>query len=134
MTTHRLSLRDLVKIEKITSAREQAALAKLSQAAARRQAAAKAIAEIRAVQYEAGSVEEAELIANWFVWQQKELAERNMKLAAAEAAYHQAVRECGRQVAEHAVLTNLLARAKKSEARDRESRAAETTFPVGQSR
>ena len=127
------SSKDMSLITAITCAREQAALARISKAAACRDRAAEAVARLLAINPQAKSLIEAELISNWLVWKQSELRKRNIALAAAEAEYQKVVRQSGRHIAEHAVTTELLAQAKTEASRIRNERDS-VTFLDEQSR
>ena len=131
--TRRPSPKDMTMIAAITRAREQAALARISKAAARRDKATRAVAELLAIEPEARSFAEAQLISKWLLWKQGELKKRNIELAAAEAEYKRTARQSGREIAEHAVVSELFEQAKEEAFREREARDA-ITFLDGQSR
>lgn len=124
--TRRLS-RDLAELEKLTRAREQAALAMLARVAAKKQAAAQRVIELMTQEYQATTVDELVQVSRWYAWRNQELSKRNTQLAAIEAEYRQAVKECGRFVAEQAVVEELAQKARKDEAALRQKRQALTS-------
>lgn len=124
--TRRLS-RDLAELEKLTRAREQAALAMLARVAAKKQAAAQRVIELMTQEYQATTVDELVQLSRWYAWRNQELSKRNTQLAAIEAEYRQAVKECGRFVAEQAVVEELAQKARKDEAALRQKRQALTS-------
>lgn len=121
-----ISAAKMAVIVAITHAREQSALARISKAVERRDEAAKAVNQLLAVDPEPKSAAEAKLTSKWLIWKQKELGKRNVELAAAEAEYQKTVRQSGREIAEHAVMTGLLAQARSKARRDRETQASIT--------
>ncbi len=113
----------LLELAKLTRTREQVALGRLADADAERRRAAQGIAELRDTRHEVETTEQAALLARWMLWRDQELARRNAKLAVLEARLAIIKRDCGRAVAEHAVVEKLILDAKRQEARMRDRAA-----------
>lgn len=118
---------NLAELQKLTHAREQIARAKLAKIAKTKRDKETLVAELRIKVYHPKTSVEASLVSRWQVWQTAELIKLNTELAAIEANYRKTKIECGRQIAEQAVLSKLVERA-KSEESARKSRQQVFTF------
>ena len=119
--------RRLMELEKLTRARERAARAKLAEIGRRKREEEDEVANLRQQRFESHTSIEAQLVSKWQVWQKAELVRRNRNLASIELEYRQAMQECGRQIAEQAVLARLVKDAKHDELAEQQRRAAFTS-------
>lgn len=99
------------KLLRLTQVREQAALARMAAAEAEMTRAKQRIEALRATPPDAGSPDEARMLAKWSEWRSRALEVEISKLANLRAAHRRAAIECGRYIAEHAVAEQLAKRA-----------------------
>lgn len=115
---------ELVKLKKLTDARELAAMAELAVIETERKAAEIEFLALQNKNYEASSIEELMVIEKWGVWRKDELRRRSLAVATATAKHKTAAMRCGRFVAESAVLKEIASRAWAHEAKERQKRSS----------
>lgn len=116
---------DLQPLLKLTRVREQAAMAELGKVAARRNAAAERVAELKGRKPRADTPDEAAILEKWLIWRDQEMRARQGHLAKCTAEYAVTAKTCGRLIAEHVVVENLTDQAEHKARTEKESRRLE---------
>jgi len=105
----------LLKLSKLTRAREMAALQDLAKLAFQVNDAEEKVRELRSKEFSANSPADTAVLLKWRLWKEEELKRRNLRRARLMADYASEAKRCGTAIAEHAVLNELLLKAQRSE-------------------
>lgn len=106
---------ELKKLSRLTRARELAALQVLAKLSFQVKQAEEHVQALRSKSFSATSPADTAVLLKWRLWKEEELKRRNLIKARLMADYAAEARKCGTAIAEHAVLSELLVKAKKSE-------------------
>jgi hypothetical protein len=106
---------ELLKLSRLTRARELAALQHLAKLSFKVKQAEESVQELRSKSFSATSPADTAVLLKWRLWKEEELKRRNLIKARLMADYATEAKKCGRAIAEHSVLSELLMKAKKSE-------------------
>ena len=99
---------DLQMLTKLSRVREKAALAELSAATARRNAALARVDALKNMTLEVVETSEPAVLQKWLLWRDQELVRRQGQLARLAAEHLETSQRCGRVIAENAVVEDLV--------------------------
>ena len=103
----RLDPEVMKQLAKLAQLRENLALASLAKLAARRRVETETLGALRAPIASAENPEDAAAQSKWLLWRDRQVAEANGRLATLAAEFSKLSEECGRTIAENAVIETL---------------------------